>query len=190
MTKRKVIVITDGDRVAQQVVEQVAKNVGGRAVSLSGGNPTRVTGSQIAAAVKETPYDPVLVMVDDCGDSGMGSGETALEELIRDPEIEILGALAVASNTAHADGARVDAAVTRDWKVIGEPVDKEGLAEPAGHSRVEGDTTASLDRLKIPIVIGIGDLGKMDDADLVADGAVITTKAVQEILRRSNFSDK
>ena len=190
MVKRKVIVITDGDRVAQKVVEKVAKNVGGRAISLSGGNPTRVTGSQIAAAIKETPYDPVLVMVDDCGDSGKGPGETALEELARDPEIEILGALAVASNTAHADGARVDAAVTRDRQVIAEPVDKDGLAEPKGHSRVEGDTTANLDRLKLPVVIGIGDLGKMDDADLVEHGAVVTTKAVQEILRRSNYSDK
>ncbi|MGD8401098.1 MAG: stage V sporulation protein AE, partial [Bacillota bacterium] len=72
MTKRKVVVITDGDRVAQKVVAKVAQNVGGRVISLSGGNPTPVSGREIAAAIKQTPHDPVLVMIDDCGCQGEG----------------------------------------------------------------------------------------------------------------------
>ena len=187
MGKRKVIVITDGDRVAQKVVEQVAKNVGGRAISLSGGNPTRVTGEEIVAAVQQTPHDPVLVMVDDCGRRGQGNGEQALEYLAKDPTIELLGVVAVASNTSRVKGVPVNAAITREGGVVAVPVDKDGLPEPLGHSSVEGDTVEILDQLNIPVVIGLGDLGKMDDADLVEDGAKITTKAVEEILHRSSF---
>ncbi|TCL69339.1 stage V sporulation protein AE [Hydrogenispora ethanolica] len=187
MTKRKVIVITDGDRVAKKVVEKVAQNVGGRAISLSGGNPTPVTGNDIAEAVQETPYDPVLVMVDDCGSREKASGEEALEALAKHPAIEILGVIAVASNTARVEGVPVDLSVTREGKIVSVPVDKDGNPEPEGHVKVEGDTVDVINRLQIPIVIGIGDLGKMDDADLEEDGARITTIAVQEVLKRSHF---
>lgn len=185
MAKRKIIVITDGDRVAQRVVEKVAKNVGGRAISLSGGNPTRVTGEEISAAVKKTPYDPVLVMVDDCGAGGEGRGERALKTLARDPELDIIGVVAVASNTKNVDGVPVTLSVTREGRIVDRPVDKDGVEEPEGHRYVEGDTVDIINSLKAPIVVGIGDLGKMDDADLLEDGAKITTLAVQEIIRRS-----
>jgi stage V sporulation protein AE len=188
MAKRKVIIITDGDRVARKVVERVAKNVGGRAISLSAGNPTPVSGAEIADAVKETPYDPVLVMVDDCGSQQKASGEDALEILANHPEIDILGVVAVASNTARVDGVPVTASVTREGRIIPGPVDKDGLPESAGHHKVEGDTVDVINRLNIPVVIGIGDLGKMDDADLEEDGARITTIAVQEVLKRSDFT--
>ncbi len=187
MAKRKIIVITDGDRIAQKVVERVAKNVGGRAISLSGGNPTPVSGADIAEAVQKTPYDPVLVMVDDCGSRQKASGETALESLAKNPDIDILGVIAVAANTSKVEGVPVDSSVTREGKIIGGPVDKDGNAEPEGHVKVEGDTVDVINRLQIPLVIGIGDLGKMDDADLEENGARITTLAVQEILKRSHF---
>lgn len=187
MSKRKVIVITDGDRVARRVVEQVARNVGGRAISLSAGNPTPISGDEIAAAIHSAAYDPVLVMVDDCGAPEQGPGETVLEKLAQDPGLEIIGVLAVASNTAHVAGVPVTASVTRDGRIVDVPVDKEGLPEPDGHSRVEGDTVDILNRLDVPIIIGVGDLGKMEEADAVEDGARITTLAVREILRRSNF---
>lgn len=183
---RKVVVITDGDRIATKVVEKVAKNVGGRAISLSGGNPTEVTGREIAEAVKSTPYDPVLIMVDDCGARGTGRGETALEELAKDPEIEILGAVAVASNTAHVEGVPVDVSVTREGEVIEASVDKYGNRK-GGHI-IEGDTVDVLNRLNISVVVGVGDLGKMHDADLVSDGARITTIAVEEVLKRAGFT--
>ncbi len=187
MTTRKIIVITDGDRVAKKVVEKVAQNVGGRAISMSAGNPTPVSGSEIAAAVKETPYDPVLVMVDDCGSHHKGSGEKALEELASDPELDILGIIAVASDTAKVAGVPVEVSVTREGKTVSVPVDKVGNPEPDGHTKLEGDTVDVINHLHVPIVVGLGDLGKMDDADLVEEGAKITTQAVEEILKRSNY---
>jgi stage V sporulation protein AE len=186
MAKRKVIVVTDGDRVAQKVVEKVAQNIGGRAISFSGGNPTRISGDKIAALVKETPYDPVLVMVDDCGSNEQGNGEKALKALASDPELDILGVLAVASNTAAVGGVPVTASVTREGKIVGNPVDKDGNPESGPDNTIKGDTVDVINQLEIPVVIGIGDLGKMDDADLVTDGARITTLAVQEILNRSS----
>jgi stage V sporulation protein AE len=187
MAKRKIIVVTDGDRVAQKVVEKVAQNIGGRAISVSGGNPTRITGDQIAALIKQAPHDPVLVMVDDCGASGRGNGEKALETLSRDSELEILGVLAVASNTTAVGGVPVTASVTRDGKIIEESVNKDGNPEPGAPKEIKGDTVDVINQLSIPVVIGIGDLGKMDDADLAVNGAKITTLAVQEILRRNNI---
>ncbi|MGE5582634.1 MAG: stage V sporulation protein AE [Bacillota bacterium] len=187
MTKRKIVVITDGDRIAQKVVEKVARNVHGRAISLSGGNPTLASAEKISQAIKETPRDPVLVMVDDCGDKGAGPGERVLQSLAKDPELEILGVVAVASNTAHVEGIPVTASVARDGSIVDSPVDKDGFPEPKGHYKVEGDTVDVLNSLNIPLVIGVGDLGKMEDADLVEDGAKITTIAVEEVLKRSNF---
>ena len=186
MSTRKIIVLTDGDLVAKKVVEKVAQNVGGRAISMSAGNPTPVSGKEIAAAVKEAPHDPVLVMVDDCGSRHKGSGEKALEELAQDPELDILGIIAVASDTSRVKGVPVGASVSREGEIIPGPVDKDGNPETAGHSKVEGDTVDVINQLHVPIVIGLGDLGKMDDADLVEEGAKITTMAVEEILKRSN----
>lgn len=177
--------ITDGDRIAQKVVEQVARNVGGRAISLSGGNPTKSDGETVIAAVKQADHDPVLVMVDDCGDCNQGKGETILKQLAADPELDILGVVAVASNTDSVKGVPVTASVTRQGTVVSGPVDKNGRPEPLGHQKVEGDTVDILNQIQVPVVIGLGDLGKMDDADLVEDGARITTRAVQEILQRS-----
>lgn len=188
MEKRKVVVLTDGDRVARKVVEQVAKNVGGRCISLSWGNPTQATGEEIATAVKQTPYDPVLVMIDDCGSRGMGRGEKALAELLQDEEIEVLGVVAVASNTDAVEGTPVQASVTRDGMVIDQPVDKDGNPKDGGDHRIHGDTVDIINHLNIPVVIGVGDLGKMNDADLVEEGAKITTQAVLEVLKRSNYS--
>lgn len=187
MTTRKIIIITDGDRVAKEVVEKVAQNVGGRAISMSAGNPTPVSGSEIAAAVKKTPHDPVLVMVDDCGSRHKGSGETALEELAKDPDLDILGIIAVASDTSKVQGVPVEFSISREGKLVSMPVDKNGNPEPEGHFKLEGDTVDVINHLKVPIVVGLGDLGKMDDADLVEEGAKITTKAVEEILKRSNY---
>jgi stage V sporulation protein AE len=41
--------------------------------------------------------------------------------------------------------------------------------------------------LNIPIIIGVGDLGKMEDADNLANGARITTIAVNEVIKRSGY---
>jgi len=44
-----------------------------------------------------------------------------------------------------------------------------------------------LDRLNIPVVVGIGDIGKMDGADDPDRGSPLTTKALREIMDRSGF---
>ncbi len=186
MNKRRVIIVTDGDRVAQQVVEKAAHNIGGRVISMSGGNPTAISGEKIAEAIKKTPYDPVLVMVDDCGASGKGKGEQAMEALTKDPEIEILGILAVASNTSEAGGVPVTASVTKDGRVIAESVNKDGNPE-SNTPTIKGDTVDIINNLTVPVVIGIGDLGKMNDADCLETGARITTLAINEILKRNQI---
>jgi hypothetical protein len=62
-------------------------------------------------------------------------------------------------------------------------VDKEGDREPAGHEVIEGDTVDVLNAVDVPIIVGIGDPGKMNHADESKKGARITTKAVEAVLR-------
>lgn len=187
MDKKRIIIVTDGDRTAKAAVEKAATAVGGRTISASGGNPTPIDGEELAEMILKAPKEPVLVMVDDCGKRTKGPGETVLEQLVHDERLEVLGVLAVASNTTKVEGVPVNFSVTRDQKVVSGPVDKDGLPEEAGHYKVEGDTVDVLNRLDVPVVVGIGDLGKMDDADSFEDGARITTLAVQEILKANGL---
>ena len=182
---KKVIVVTDGDSTARQVVERVASNIGGRCISMSAGNPTGAPGEEIVAAIKKAQGSPVLVMVDDGGKKGAGPGERALAEIARDPGIEIIGAIAVAAHTGHVEGVPVGASVDRNGKTVAGAVDKEGV--PAAADKVQGDTVDILNRLAVPIIIGLGDLGKMDRADRVETGARVTTEAVQEIMKRAGI---
>ncbi|MBO8168256.1 MAG: stage V sporulation protein AE [Thermoanaerobacteraceae bacterium] len=186
--KKRVILITDGDQVAQEAVEAVARKVGGRCISLSGGNPTPVTGAEIISAILATPYDPVLVMFDDRGRREQGQGETTLAEVVRSDQIEVLGVVAVASNTDRITGVAVDCSVTNEGKIINEAVDKDGFPRLDHSRRLLGDTVDVLNRLDIPIIVGVGDIGKMRGNDRVSKGAPITTKAVEEILARSGYN--
>ncbi|HPU35625.1 MAG TPA: stage V sporulation protein AE [Bacillota bacterium] len=183
--KRRVILVTDGDRIAQRAVEVAARNVGARCISRSAGNPTRQSGQELVELIKEAPLDPVVVMLDDRGFNGPGRGESALAYIAGHPDIEVLGVLAVASNTEKACGCRVNVSVTQTGEVIEGPVDKWGLPK---QDVLKGDTTEILDSLKIPFVIGIGDIGKMGQADAAEKGAPLTTKAFQTILERSGFN--
>lgn len=184
MAKRKVILITDGDSIAQSSVETAARQVGGRCISLSGGNPTPLTGRDIVELIKQTPYDPVLVMVDDKGKATEGKGEQALKYIVQHPEIEVLGVIAVASNTKNVKGTLVDFSITKEGEIIDSPVDKYGNSAEY-KEYLQGDTVGVLRKLNIPIVVGEGDIGKQDGAD--SWQAPITTAAVQEILKRSGY---
>lgn len=183
MDKKRVIIVTDGDRTAQRAVEKAAANVGGRTISASAGNPTTLSADEIVEMILKAPKEPVVVMVDDSGKRAKGPGEQVLEALAKDDRLEVLGVVAVASNTAKVEGIAVDFSVTREGQRVHQPVDKEGNPEPEGQYKVEGDTVDILNRLDVPVIVGIGDLGKMDDADLIEEGARITTQAVQEVLR-------
>lgn len=187
MEKRKVIIVTDGDKCAKRAVEVAAKNVGARCITASWGNPTPRDGKEILSMVLETPYDPVVVMVDDRGMGGVGQGETVLDYLGHRPELDIIGVVAVASHDPAAEGIPVTVSVTKDNQVVDGPVDKDGIAEPSGHKYLEGDTVDIISGLNIPVVIGTGDTGKMQGKDSFKKGAEITTRAFREILERSGL---
>ena len=56
------------------MIETVAKEVGGRCISRSAGNPTPLTGEQIVRQIMKAKHDPVFVMFDDNGHKGSGPG--------------------------------------------------------------------------------------------------------------------
>lgn len=186
MDKRNVILVTDGDKVAKKAVEVAAANIGGRCISASAGNPTLIPGEDIIQLIKNTPHDPVIVMVDDKGKKGMGKGETAMKKIIESDDIDVLGVIAVSSNGKDCNGLDVTCSITKDGKVIENAVDKYG--NDTGSSRVCGDTLSVLRNVKDIVIVGIGDPGKMDFNDEVAKGAPITTKALQEVMERSRVN--
>lgn len=187
MPRKKVIVVTDGDGRAVAAIKQAAHTLGLHYVHRSAGNPTHASGEELAKLVKQAAVEPVIVMFDDQGRKGMGPGEKALEELAEDAGIEVIGALAVASGTRGDKSVKVDESVTREGEVTGKPVGKSGAPEAPGHERVEGDTVGVLERLGIPTIVGIGDLGKMDSQDMVDRGALVTTRAIREILEHEGL---
>jgi stage V sporulation protein AE len=186
---RNVIIITDGDKVASHAVQKVAIEVGGRCISRSAGNPTPLQGEEIVFQVMKAAYDPVLVMFDDNGQWEYGDGEKAIEYVATHPNINVLGAIAVASNTEAVEGAHIDLAIDCNGRVVESGVNKDGNIEFSKELRIYGDTVDVLDRLQIPIIVGIGDIGKMNGRDHIRFGAPITRKAVEIILKRSGFDD-
>ena len=180
--------MTDGDRVAQRAVENIGASLGLRCISASGGNPTPISGQEIVSLLKTVPYDPVLVMFDDRGRNDKWKGETAMEFVASHPDIEVLGAVAVASNTTGIDGVEADACVCSSGEVVNSPVDKNGDVKCGCKTVITGDTVDVLNDVEVPVIIGVGDIGKMDKADDVRKGAPITKKAIEEILKRSGVS--
>jgi stage V sporulation protein AE len=187
--KRNVILITDGDDYARRAVERVAAEVGGRCISLSHGNPSVLSGANLVKLIKKAANDPVLVMFDDSGYLGEGAGEQAMKYVAKHEDINVLGVIAVASKTHMAEWSRVDFCIDRDGELTPYGVDKHGLPE-LDLGRINGDTVYCLDKLDVPLIIGIGDIGKMARRDHYDRGAPITKKAVEIILERSGFYAK
>ena len=186
--RRRVILITDGDEYAKRAVEHVAREIGGRCISMSQGNPSVLTGPEIVSLIKQTPNDPVLVMFDDSGLVGEGAGEKVLKYVAKNKDVEVLGVIAVASKTRDAEWTRVDVCIDQDGELTPYGVDKHGIPE-LEMGRLNGDTVYCLDELDLPIVVGVGDIGKMSRHDHYERGAPITKKAVELILERSGFHD-
>lgn len=184
---RNVIIITDGDKVASKAIQEVAHDVGGRCISRSAGNPTPLNGEEIVYQILRAAYDPVLVMFDDNGQGGFGDGEKSLKYVATHPSIKVLGAIAVASNTDAVEGTHIDLAIDAEGEIVQSGVDKEGHVEFSKELRIYGDTVDILDGLPIPLIIGIGDIGKMSGHDHFRYGAPITRKAVEIILERSGY---
>lgn len=182
--KRKVILVTDGDQIAQKAIERAAKNIGARCISASAGNPTPINGGAIVNLIKKAAYDPVVVMFDDNGSPNVGAGEQALNYVAGHQDIEVMGIIAVASNVDDLAGASVDYAITQDKEICQGQVNKEGklISE---HKMVIGDTVNIINDLREKhqiFTIGIGDLGKMEGCDNPNTGAEITTKAMQAVI--------
>ena len=188
-TRRQVILITDGDEYAKRAVERVAHDIGGRCISMSQGNPTVLTGEELVDLIKAAAYDPVLVMFDDSGLVGEGAGENALKYVANHTDIDVLGIIAVAAKTHQAEWTRVDVCIDRDGELTPYGVDKFGIPE-LEIGRLNGDTVYCLDELDVPIIVGIGDVGKMAQRDHHERGAPITKKAVELILERSGYRVK
>lgn len=165
------------------MAEEAARRLGLRCISASAGNPTPLSGPELVELIKQAVHDPVLVMVDDKGNPGTGPGEEVLAYICRHPDIRVLGAVAVASNTRRAQGVEVDLSVDRGGRVREGPVDKDG--QPRKRGRLRGDTVDVLNRLSVPLIVGVGDPGKMEGADDLEAGCEITTRAIMEILERS-----
>lgn len=176
----RVIVVTDGDQMAKRALKIAAKRTHCRVISRSAGNPTPLSGVQLVNLVRQTPYDPVIVMLDDNGDSNESDGEQALSVLLSHPGIRVIGALAVASNTTAVRGVAVDFSVDCECRRVETGVDKNGIA--INSYLVFGDTVDILRRHETPLIIGIGDIGKMGGRDSPERGAPVTTKAIEYIL--------
>ncbi len=183
--RRKIIIVTDGDRIAQKAVEKAASNIGGRCISRSAGNPTPLSCEEVIALVKQCPNDPVVIMVDDVGKPGIGKGEELIKQLAERDEIEILGVVAVASNTREAEGIEVDCSVNNVLDVTGNPVDKEG--NTTDDRVIYGDTVDVLNHIDVPVIVGIGDPGKMNGRDDFSIGCPVITKALQLVIDRSDI---
>ncbi|GER66074.1 stage V sporulation protein AE [Weizmannia acidilactici] len=184
--KRRVILVTDGDEYAKKAIECVAKKIGGRCISQTRGNPTVLSGEQTVELIKNAASDPVFAMFDDSGYIGPGSGEEALMYVAGHPDIEVLGVIAVASKTHQAEWSRVDVCIDNNGELTPYGVDKFGVPEME-LKKINGDTVYSLDCLDVPVIVGIGDIGKMSKKDDYKIGAPITEKAVSLILERSGF---
>lgn len=187
--RRQVILITDGDDYARKTVEYVAKEVGGRCISLSHGNPTTLDGPLIVKLIKKAAYDPVFVMFDDSGFVGEGAGEKALKYVAKDDSIEVLGIIAVAAKTHQSEWTRVDVCIDQEGELTPYGVDKYGIPE-LEKGRLGGDTVYCLDELDVPVIVGVGDIGKMAKKDHYEKGSPITKKAVELILERSGYYDR
>ncbi|WP_100372598.1 stage V sporulation protein AE [Bacillus sp. FJAT-45037] len=182
--KRKVILITDGDEHAKRAVELVAKDMGGRCISQSGGNPSHISGEELVQMILHAPTEPVLVMFDDCGYHYEGPGEQAMRIVATHPDINVLGAIAVASATHSCEWTKVDISLDRYGELTEYGVDKDGVADMEV-GRINGDTVYILDQLDLPFIVGIGDIGKMAGLDTVKKGCPVTKQAVELILERS-----
>lgn len=183
--KRRVILVTDGDVIARKAVETAALRIGGRCISKSAGNPTPMSGRSILELIRQTPYDPVLVMVDDRGHTGMGEGEKAIKEIVQSPDVDVIGVIAVASNTEGVHGVKIDFSITKDGNIIEKTVDKYG--NKIEGNKINGDTVDILESIDVPVIVGIGDPGKMKGKDCCDKGAPIITKALKEIMERSSI---
>lgn len=185
---KKVIIITDGDVYAKKTLDYLADQIGGTCLAYLSDNPTVASVEEIKEAIYQAKSEPVYVLVDDAGVVGAGAGEKIVMTIADDPTIEIMGAIAVAAHTKNIEWSRFTFAIDQNGELIPNGVDKEGIPLP-DIGRINGDTVYCLDQLDLPIVIAIGDIGKMRGKDDIKKGSPITRKAIEIILERGDKSE-
>nr|WP_207711565.1 stage V sporulation protein AE [Sulfobacillus harzensis] len=173
--------MTDGDQTAYRALSEACDELACHPLRASEGNPTPLSGQELVERILKAPKEPVVVMVDDRGDAGLGQGERALDVLINSPELDVMGVVAVAANTHPVEGVQVAESVDQDGRVVEKAVDKDG--HPVADAVLRGDTVDVLQGYKGPIV-GLGDPGKMEGHDAVGRGVPATRKALEEILQK------
>ncbi|MGC8489229.1 MAG: stage V sporulation protein AE [Clostridia bacterium] len=184
--KSKVIIVTDGDHTAWEAVSAAAADLGLYALPQSRGNPTPRGVAALTDAVRKAPCEPVVVLVDDQGDADTGPGERVLDGLLRAPELQVLGVVAVASHTRGVRGVEPWISVTGSDQRVKGAVDKGGHAQ---QGRLRGDTVDVLNGEDVPVV-GLGDPGKMGGRDAVGRGAPATREALRAILERAGLDPR
>lgn len=188
MKQVPVIIVTDGDAAAQVALEIACYDLDLFFLRPSAGNPTPLSGPETVGYVLQAPKAPVVVSVDDHGQRGVGPGEEVMECLLREPRINVLGVLAVASNT-RVKGVPVECSVTAQGKVVDHPVNKAGNSQPLS-PLLQGDTVEIMHKHPEVMVIGCGDVGKMNGLDDKEQGAGITSRCLQEIIDRARHKPK
>lgn len=186
--KRKVIIVTDGDSIAKKVVEKSALSVGGRCLSISWGNPTKITGEEMVRLIECVKFDPVVVMADDRGNVGRGNGEKAINFLIKSDEVEVIGIVAVASNTRNISGIKVKYSVDKNCRQVKCAVDKYGNIQNT--KVLKGDTVNTINLGSNVCVVGIGDPGKIEQGNDIENENKILSRALNIIVNEYKKIDK
>ncbi|ADU30060.1 stage V sporulation protein AE [Evansella cellulosilytica] len=184
---KQVILVTDGDASAREAVDYVSKELQCELISESSGNPTRINSDTLIQLILNAKKDLVLVLFDDCGFPDEGPGESVLIDVVQCPNIKILGAIAVASQSYSHEWTRIDVSIDRNGTLTEFGVDKDGIRDTEV-GRLRGDTVSVLDQLSIPMIVGIGDIGKMGGKDAIKMGAPITKQAIELIIERSGYN--
>lgn len=179
--KKRVIIFTDGDPTAYRALSEACHELSCHPLKASRGNPTPLDGQELVRQILEAPVEPVVVMVDDRGEAGLGEGERALDVLIHSPELDVMGVVAVAANTHPVQGVQVGESVDQDGQVVQDAVDKDGHV--LGSPVLKGDTVDVLQGFSGTIV-GLGDPGKMQGHDAIRKGVPATRRALEEILKK------
>lgn len=179
---RKVIIVTDGDSIAKKVIEKAAVKVGCRTLSISSGNPTRISGEDMVRLIQCVKYDPVIVMADDRGNTGRGNGEKVIDYLIKSREIDVMGIVAVASNTRNASGIKVNCSINKNGEISKNSVDKHGNTKMS--KVLVGDTVNTINPSSVNCVVGIGDPGKTECDGNMDRECSILIKAINVIINK------
>jgi stage V sporulation protein AE len=181
VANKQVIVVTDGDKTAYEAISRACKTLGLQPVRATRGNPTPIQGQSLIHAIEQTAGNPVVAMVDDRGDAGVGPGERDLKTILESDSLKVLGVVAVAANTRGVRGVIPEVSIDHDAQLVSEAVNKAG--NESGHV-LHGDTVDVLRQYPEVLVVGLGDPGKMGGGDAASKGAPATEEALKTILSR------